>query len=81
MDADIKEIKADVKTLLIQGAYHNELLRTHEARSLALQSSQEKLEVKIEPLQRHVELINALGKIVLAIMIGVVVHYVQKRYL
>lgn len=72
--ADIQDIKQDVKALLQQGAIHNELLRTHEARSLALQQEQKNQAVRLEPIQRHVDFVNSLGKTLLAVLTGVAVY-------
>ena len=65
---DLKEVKADIKELIRQGAYHNELLRTHEARSLALQQMVEAQAKELEPVKKHVDIVNMLGKAALAIL-------------
>ncbi len=80
---DIGEIKSDIKEILQRTAVHNELLRTHENRSLALQASQEKLSDRIIPIEKHVALLNVIGKIAAAILTGVliqafVVHFLMK---
>lgn len=62
MTEDIREIKQDLKELIKQGAEHNVLLKTHEARSLALQQEQKLQASKMEPISRHVELMNVLLK-------------------
>lgn len=71
---DIKEIKQDVKVLLQQSAVHNELLRTHENRSLALQASQEKLEIKLEPIEKSMYVINMIFKGLGAVAVAVAIH-------
>lgn len=71
---DIKEIKADVKTLLQQGAVHNEILRTHESRSLALQKGQEALDLRIKPVEMHVNAMNLGLKLIGLITVGVLIQ-------
>lgn len=61
---DIKEIKADVKELLQRTAIHNELLRTHESRSLALQAGQEKISDRITPIEKHVSMVQGGLKLI-----------------
>jgi hypothetical protein len=69
---DLKEIKEDVKELLKQSAVHNELLRTHEARSLALQKEQERLEERIVPIAQHVAFVSVILKGIGLISVGAV---------
>lgn len=71
---DMRELKADVKELIKQGAIHNELLRTHEARSLALQEEQKAQARRLAPVEKHVDLINAIGKVALTILTGAAVY-------
>ncbi len=71
---DIQEIKADVKELLQRSAVHNEILRTHEARSLALQAGQDKIDTRLEPIEKHVNLVNVLSKLAAAILAGVAIQ-------
>lgn len=78
---DLKELKMDVKELLQRSAVHNELLRTHENRSLALQSSQEKLSDRMTPIEKHVSLINAVGKVVSVIFVGVLIQALVRYFL
>lgn len=78
---DLKEIKADVKELLQRSAVHNELLRTHENRSLALQAGQEKLENRIKPIESHVDLISTLGKLSGLILVGVAIQALIRSFL
>jgi len=70
--ADLGEIKADVKELVKQGARHNELLRQHEARSLALQEEQKLQAQRFVPLEKQYDIIHyvltALGTGVLALI-------------
>lgn len=75
MEDDIaKEIRQDVKELLQRSAVHNELLRTHEARSLALQAGQEKLETRLQPIEEHVSLMNRVAKVLGAVVAGLIVQ-------
>lgn len=71
--SDLQELKADIKVLIVQGAVHNELLKTHEARSLALQRAQEVQAKAMEPVERHVAFVNGLGKAALAIIVGALI--------
>lgn len=77
---DYVEMKADIKELVKQGAVHNELLRTHEARSLALQDSQKQLEHKMQPIENHVRLVEILFKGAGAILVGALIQ-AAVRYL
>lgn len=77
---DIQEIKADVKELIKLGAVHNELLRTHEARSLALQVEQEKLEKELEPIKNHVFLVDIMLKASGGIVIALIGEWLIKHY-
>ncbi len=69
MNDDVKEIKVDVKELLKLSAVHNEILRTHDARSLALQAGQEKLDVRLRPIEEHVSLVSKLLKAAGAVLV------------
>jgi hypothetical protein len=69
--ADLQEVKADLKELIRQGAVHNVLLKTHEARSLALQEAVKIQAKELEPVKRHVAFVNGLGKVALAVFIAV----------
>jgi len=77
---DVKEIKSLVIDLVKQGAVHNTLLLTHEARSLALQKSQELLDARFKPVETHVYLIDLFLKLLGAVATGSLV-YVCGQYL
>jgi hypothetical protein len=62
MTEDLKEMRADIKDLIKQGAVHNELLRTHEARSLALQEMLKLQAQEIEPIKDHVKFVSSFLK-------------------
>lgn len=70
--ADLKEMKADIKTLVVQSAIHNELLKTHEARSLELKSRQDLLSQRLSPIEKQSMLLSiclsALGTLLLAVL-------------
>lgn len=70
---DVKEIKSLTIDLIKQGAVHNELLRTHEARSLVLQAGQDKLSDRIMPLERRSHFFDIVLKAVGVIGAGVLV--------
>jgi len=58
-----------------QGAVHNELLRTHEARSLALQAEISKAQNDLAPIKTHVKIVQgglALGG---AVLTGVLIQW------
>lgn len=59
---EMREIRADIKKLLEQGAVHNELLRTHEARSLELKSRQDLIGRRLEPVEEHVKFVSSFLK-------------------
>lgn len=77
---DLKEVKTLVIELVKESSVHNEMLRTHEARSLALQKEQSELKIEIEPIKVHVALVNKLGKVLIAVLIGALTQAVI-RYL
>jgi hypothetical protein len=78
---DMREIKADLKELIKQGAVHNILLQTHEARSLELQARQDILAKELSPIKKHVDFVNLLGKTTLAIVTGVAIYVVSRLLL
>ena len=78
---DMKEIKSDLKELIKQGAVHNVLLQTHEARSLALQEQIKIQSNAMVPVQNHVSFVNNLGKTLLAIITGVAIYVVSRLLL
>jgi len=61
--------------LVKQGAVHNELLRTHESRSLALQAQQEilarELAKELDPVKKHVNFVDRLLKFIGAVVVTV----------
>lgn len=69
MRQDVKEIKSTVMELVKQGAVHNELLREHERRSLAL-------EAQMQPVKRHVDVVETILKYGSAIAIGVTIQFI-----
>lgn len=77
---DLKEIKQDVKTLLERSAIHNQILAEHKAYSLALQAEQKVLHAELEPIKKHVVIVDACAKILLAIFVGVAINFCMKRY-
>lgn len=81
MDADMQEIKADIKELLQRSAVHNELLRTHESRSIALQTAQDKLSDRIKPIEKHVDLVNVFGKVAGGILVAFAVQLLVRYFL
>ena len=76
--SDLSEMKQDVKELIRQGAVHNELLRTHEARSLALQKALELQGQEMAPIKQHVNTVNTMGKAALAILTGTAIALLTK---
>lgn len=81
---DLQEIKSDVKELLQRSAVHNELLRTHESRSIALQESQKLLDGRIKPIELHVHFVNlalkTLGILGTGVGVGVLVKVLSKLF-
>lgn len=78
---DVKIIQTDVKSILQLTAVHNELLRQHEARSLALQSAQEKQDVEISYIKRHTDFVGLALKSGGAILVGLIIQYIARRYI
>jgi len=78
MKEQLDEIRQDVKELVKQGAIHNTLLQTHEARSLALQSNIEKIETRLTPVEQHVSLVSKMLKIIGAVSVGAIVQAIVR---
>ena len=82
MTDQLSEIRQDIKELIKQGAIHNELLRTHEARSLALQKMQEQQAREIDPIKDHVRFVSSFlkwtGGIAAAALSATVVQFVVR---
>jgi hypothetical protein len=76
---DIREIKGHVLDLVKQGAIHNELLKEHERRSLALEDRQDTLDTRIMPLERYVGWTNIIIKSLGAILIGVIIKLLSNK--
>lgn len=84
IQADIREVNAELRQLSKQGAVHNELLRTHEARSLALQESQRSQDSRLKPVEDHVRTLNSIAKWVLGLVlagVGTVVTILITRWM
>lgn len=75
MSDQIKEIHTDVKELVKQSVIHNEILRTHEARSIALQNAIEKTETRLIPVEKHVYLVALIFKGLGAITVGAIIQW------
>ncbi len=78
---DIKEIKADVKVLLQQGAVHNQILLEHKAYSVALQGEQKVINERIRPIEQHVIVMSTLLKILGGLMTGGLIQYLVTHFL
>jgi hypothetical protein len=70
LKTDVKEIKQDVKQMLQEQARHNEILRTHEARSLTLQEAQSVQKAEVTKLKEHDKLWTKLAAILAAALVG-----------
>lgn len=53
IEQDVKELKADMKDQLKQVAAHNEILRTHEQRSISLQEQHAVAVAKMSALEKE----------------------------
>lgn len=78
---DLKEVKALVIELVKESSIHNEILRTHEARSLALQKEQSTIKTELEPIKNHVHLVNKISKVFVAIAVGAFTQYLIRHFL
>lgn len=70
LKADVSEIKSDMKKLLETAAVHNEILRTHESRSLTLQEAQSVQRSELDKLKEHDKLWSKLAAILAAALVG-----------
>lgn len=75
---DLAELKQDVKEILQRTAIHNELLREHERRSLALEKRQEVHETEMAPIKHHVRFVDAGLKIVGSLALLALGQYLLK---
>ena len=80
MKQDLKEIKVSVQDLVKLGAVHNEILRTHEARSLALQRDQDALGARLRPIEKHVSWVDVVFKIIGAVAIAGLIPLILKYF-
>jgi hypothetical protein len=75
----VKDIHKNVIDLVKQGAVHNELLREHERRSLALEKRQdvlvEKLDERLKPIENHVNWVNVVLKTLGVVLGGVAIKW------
>lgn len=78
MSDDIKEVKTDVKEiktavidLVKQGAVHNELLKEHERRSLALEAA-------VSPVAWHSKIFAFLGAVAVVILAEMLLKLLSK---
>lgn len=78
---NVKEIQVDVKHMLQLTAVHNELLRQHEARSLALQAAQDKQDVEISLIKKHTDFVGFALKSLGAILVGLTIQYIARHYI
>lgn len=64
---EIKELRKEQIELIKKAEVHNELLKTHEARSLALQEAnsllKQEFENRIKPIEDHVKFLNNSAKL------------------
>lgn len=92
MNDDIKEIKQDVKEIKTtvneldkKSAIHNELLKQHEARSIALQAEIEikskELDLRLKPIESHVNWITLVLKFSGIVLAGIAVQAGIKLFL
>jgi|688.fasta_scaffold448741_2 hypothetical protein len=67
MHEDIKEIRGDVKELIVRQAEHNVILKQHEQRSTTLEAQvslkEKELFERLKPIEKHVNLVDATFKI------------------
>jgi hypothetical protein len=77
--ADLREIKSEIKALVVQAVEHNVILREHEARSIALQKQNEVLALQLDPIKKHVFFVDiilkAMGGIASALTIASLVKF------
>ena len=73
---DIKEIKQDVKELLVQDAVQNELLRTHEARSLALQEQAKILREQHTLTDKKVDIVWFVLQMIGMLLAGILIRFI-----
>lgn len=82
--ADLKDIKDKLETLVVQGAVHNHLLKTHEARSLALQEEQKLQAKQIKPIEDHVKFVSTflkwVGGVSATVTAALLVQYALRHF-
>lgn len=72
---ELSELRKEQLELIKKAEVHNHLLKTHEARSIALQEAiglqKAEFDSRIKPIEHHVTFINNTTKLVVAVAGGV----------
>jgi hypothetical protein len=74
----LEKIFDKVSELSERQAVHNNILATHEARSLELQKRQDMQAERMKPIETHVQWVNIVLKTAGAVLVGFAVHALTK---
>lgn len=82
---DVREIKETTIELLKQSAVHNELLREHERRSIALEQSvnltRNEMNTRLRPIETHVSVVSKVLGFTAAVILAVLVQIIIRKFL
>lgn len=76
----IQRLEDRVIEMISKQSEHNTILKTHEQRSLALQKSQDGLDLRMKPVEEHVKFINWFLKLCGMILVGFCAEALVKYY-
>jgi hypothetical protein len=77
---DVRELRAEIHSLAKRVEVNNEIIRTHEKRSLELQADNRKTREDLYPIQEHVKFVSTALKTLGAVLVGVVIQWVARTY-
>lgn len=75
----VKDLENRVIDLIEHQAKHNEILRTHESRSLALQAGQEKMDERLKPIERHTHIVGLGLKASGMVAVGAAIQWIVRH--
>jgi hypothetical protein len=77
----VKDVEGRQIEMIAKQAEHTVVLQEHKNYSLALQKEQEKINIRIEPIEKTHHLVTLFLKGAGMILVGLVVQYCVKRLL
>jgi hypothetical protein len=77
---DVRELRAEIFALAKRVEVNNEIIRTHEKRSLELTAENRRMRDDLVPVQEHVKFVSTALKTLGAVLVGVVIQWVARTY-